>query len=483
MIALDSADPEYLLSYLPHLPHLKRLLSDGRYLNLDTTAAHMDATVWPTFYSEKLPGEHGVYFPFQWDYEAMRYRRFSELNWCKFEPFWNRLGEKGIAVGILDIMMLQLPPKAAHNISYYHWHTQDECDVDKFNKSPIWSEAKRLFHTNNLGFDIPADMTEGQRSALHGGLLASTRTRGKLSRWLIDNSDWRLFIISFSEIHRAGHYFTPDPQQFIKNMDQDLLLSCYKEADKAIGHILEGVDQDNTHVIVFSLSGMGPNNSQSHFLSNFLQRFNQHIMRKDVVAVSEQSKSGFVRQLREKLPGPLQVEIAKRVSQKTRNWVVNRTFTGELNWESTSIFHVLSGGQGYMRWNIAGRERDGILDAGGPKIREFSKTLRDELHSLTTVGNGKKLVKKLVDIPSVYPGSYASHLPDFSIIWEDMAPVTEIVSDRLGVFKGRIGTGRGGNHRDKAFAITSASECQPDPIHIVDLGQYVERLLTCPRQN
>jgi predicted AlkP superfamily phosphohydrolase/phosphomutase len=479
MISMDSADSEYLLRYLPHLPHLKRLLSDGRFLNLNTTAAHMDATVWPTFYSEKLPGEHGAYFPFQWDFEAMRYRRFSEFEWFEFEPFWNRLGEKGIAVGLLDIMMLPVPPKPTQNISYYHWHTQDEGDLDKYNNSPIWREAKGLFGSNKLGYDISADMTESQRGVLHEGLLVSTRNRGRLTRWLIDNSDWRLFITSFSEIHRAGHYFTHDPQQSIENMNEDLLLSSYKESDKAIGHILEGIDRDSTHVIIFSLSGMGPNNSQSHFLTNFLQRFNQQVMGRETVTVSEKSKPGVMRQLREKLPGPLQIEIAKRVSQKKRDWVVNRAFTSEMNWDSTLVFHVLSGGQGYMRWNIAGREREGILDTGNPELKEFSKLLQDELYSLTAVGNGKKIVKRITDIPAIYPGPYASQLPDFSIIWEDMAPVTEIFSDKLGVFKGRIGTGRGGNHRDKAFAITSApeSEHQSDPIHIVDLGRYVESLL------
>jgi predicted AlkP superfamily phosphohydrolase/phosphomutase len=480
MIGMDSADQDYLLTHLPFLPHLKKLFADGRLLKLNTTAADMDASVWPTFYTGKLPGEHGTYFPFQWDHRSMCYKRINKLDWLDYEPFWNRLGARGIPVGLMDIMMVPVPPAPAPNVNQYFWHTQDEGAVERFNRSVIWPEVKRRFGLNKLGYDISADMSGGQRADLSRRLLESTRTRGKITRWILDHTDWGLFITSFSEIHRAGHYFYPDPEDKHNKTDKNALLECYKETDNAIGHILAGIDHEHTHVVVFSLSGMGPNNSQSHFLTEVLDRFNRQYAGEGATVLTNLQKPGLIHTLRNVLPGPLQVEIGRRVSQGVRDWVVNRAFTGGMDWDSTLAFHVLSGGQGYIRWNISGRERAGILTAESPELIRYSKALKDELLSLTDIGSGRKIVKRLVDIPGVYPGPYAKHLPDISVLWEDMAPVTGIISPRLGEFKGRIGTGRGGNHRDMAFALTSSpvSGDQPDPVHIVDLARYVETLLT-----
>jgi predicted AlkP superfamily phosphohydrolase/phosphomutase len=48
-IGLDSCDLEYLQCYLPHLPHLQKLLGKGTLTELGTTSTAMDASVWPTF--------------------------------------------------------------------------------------------------------------------------------------------------------------------------------------------------------------------------------------------------------------------------------------------------------------------------------------------------------------------------------------------------------------------------------------------------
>ena len=275
MICLDSSDSEYLLKYLPHLPHCEKLFSDGRLLNLDTTATDMDASVWPTFYMGMQPGKHGTYFPFQWDQAGMRYRRLNQLDWLDYRPFWDRLGERGIKVGVLDVMMVPLPVQPVPNVSHYFWQTQDEGSPDKYNRSRIWPEVRRVFDTSKLGYDVSADMTPGQLENLSQRLNESARTRGELVRWLLDKTDWQLFIASFSEVHRAGHYFLPDRENEGDLQGEDLLLSCYRETDRAIGQILEGIDPDETRVILFSLSGMGPNNSQSHFLAEVLNRFNR----------------------------------------------------------------------------------------------------------------------------------------------------------------------------------------------------------------
>jgi hypothetical protein len=71
-------------------------------------------------------------------------------------------------------------------------------------------------------------------------------------------------------------------------------------------------------------------------------------------------------------------------------------------------------------------------------------------------------VKQILDIEDLYPGPLANNLPDLSIIWHELPPAREIHSPTLGTFSGRIGTGRGGNHRPKAFYFCDSE--LPEPV-------------------
>ena len=46
-----------------------------------------------------------MYFPFQFDPERMAYRRLTE-GWLPYEPFWDRLGSRGIQTVLLDMSMM-----------------------------------------------------------------------------------------------------------------------------------------------------------------------------------------------------------------------------------------------------------------------------------------------------------------------------------------------------------------------------------------
>ena len=47
------------------LPHLAALRARGTWLDLDSTAAILHTSAWPTFATGSSPGRHGVYYPYQ----------------------------------------------------------------------------------------------------------------------------------------------------------------------------------------------------------------------------------------------------------------------------------------------------------------------------------------------------------------------------------------------------------------------------------
>jgi predicted AlkP superfamily phosphohydrolase/phosphomutase len=478
-IGLDSCDLEYLQCYLPHLPHLQNLLGKGTLAEIDTTSTAMDATVWPTFMLACSPGDHGYYFPFQWHAQTQHYQRVVP-GWLPFTPFWNSLSERGYQVGIFDMPMVPLPIQSSDRLRYYHWHSQDEGVAHRYNDTPLGRQIEKKWGPNPLFYDIPVDKTAGQLEQLRCAAIHSAKSRGEIGKWLLEESDWDLFIIGFSEFHRAGHYLCPNPEHNEQPLgDSDTLIDVYRAVDQAIGALLSAQTAQNVRIIVFALHGMGPNNSQIHFVPQVLDRLfaNSGI---NPETHSPVPRPPLFRSLREKVPAQLQQALAKLVSQPVRDWVVNRAFTSGMDWQHTPVFHVLSGGQGYLRFNIQGREKKGWLIAGSEQHRQLKTLVKETFSSLVDAHSGKLLVKQILDIQELYPGPLTSYLPDLSIIWNDLPPAREIYSPTLGNFSGRIGTGRGGNHRPKAFY--SCSSELPEHVsrqitHIRELYRVLNHLL------
>ena len=188
-----------------------------------------------------------------------------------------------------------------------------------------------------------------------------------------------------------------------------------------------------------------------------------------------------MRMLRERLPGQLQYAAATVVPQKARDWVVNRAFTRGLDWQRTPGFVVLSGGQGYVRCNLRGREALGVLERGSREHLDYLRRLQQAFLDLKASGERESLVKNITLIPESLPGSHCDYLPDLSVVWRDRPPAHEIHSEALGKFTGKVRTGRGGNHRPNAFALVADKTSRPaggdEPKHIMEFSNFVERLL------
>ena len=108
----------------------------------------------------------------------------------------------------------------------------------------------------------------------HQRLLAAVAKKTQVVKWLMDREDWDLFLVVFGESHPAGHYFWHyhDPSYIAHSKEQpglSALRDVYIALDKAIGDILQGVD-DATTVFLVSGDGMGPNYSGSHILNDLL---------------------------------------------------------------------------------------------------------------------------------------------------------------------------------------------------------------------
>lgn len=480
MIGLDSADIDYIESRLQSLPNLRRVFGEGIVRRLETPASVMAASPWQTFYTASDPGHHGHYFPIQWDPATMQLRHVSP-DWLDIEPFWRPLAREGLEVTTLDVQMV-FPNRTTAGVELVNWASPTlgpfEC-----NRPEIGRQVERLFGKHVLDADIPVEKSPRRAAEIVKKLLAGVRRRAELVRWLMQHTSWDLFIAVFQECHRAGHSFwkdgdAPDPK------DGDSMLEVYRALDAEVGTILElaAAGGPKTSVVVFSLLGMGPNRAQMHLVPEVVRRINARFASGGAsAAAGPPANRSLMAALRDKVPAALQERIALVVPVAIRDWVVARAYEGGIDWSTTPGFVVPTGGEGFVRVNLRGREAAGWVEPGSAEHRRYLDFVREGFLSLRKP-SGEPLVAAITAPAERFPGPRSGYLPDLSVTWRPGGPATDVRSETLGNFSGRLKTGRPGNHRPVAFAAISgpaaASPRAASLGSVVDLGEFVRDLVT-----
>src|SRR5450432_3375244 len=127
MLGLDAMSLPFLQAHIDQLPALKSLLMHGVTATPESSAAYFPGSPWASFASGKDVGEHGIYFPFQWEAKSLKQRRQRDTVWreqFEFEPFWYELSRSGISCTVLDAGAL-LYSEAPRCRQITNWSSQE----------------------------------------------------------------------------------------------------------------------------------------------------------------------------------------------------------------------------------------------------------------------------------------------------------------------------------------------------------------------
>ncbi|HWR50988.1 MAG TPA: alkaline phosphatase family protein [Bryobacteraceae bacterium] len=478
MLGIDAGDVNIIRSSLDTLPRLRQLFADGPVSKLQSSAA-LTSSVWPTFSTGTPPGQHGSYYPMQWDPAAMTLRRVA-ADWIDYEPFWYALARQGKHITTLDVPF-SLPSRLERGVEVQNWGSQECLGPFGSNRPELAREIRKRFGEHPMGSDVPIEEPAHKLELLRNNLVAGARRKGELARWLMETTRWDLFITVFAECHRGGHTLQPGSRPAA--VPPNALSEVYQAVDRAIGHILDGVDRETTTIVVFSVHGMRANLTQEHFVLPLMERINATFETGGMgsAATAPEVKSNPMRILRAAIPPRLQYGIAKAVPAGARDWVVRRAYCGGLDWKKTLGFALPGSGEGYLRYNMAGREMQGSLQRGSERHQRYEKWLTDSLLSFKDARTHAPIVKEVVFAHDAYPGPRSGYLPDAIILWNDLMPAQEIYSDRLGRLSASLTTGRTGEHQPEGFAVVAGDrrglEEAPRLEHASDFAGLVRHLL------
>lgn len=456
LVGLDAADLAVVRANLARLPRLRACFERSQPRALRSPGEILSSAVWPSFATGEGPGDHGIYYPMQWDAAGRRLRRVDE-SWLDFEPFWYELARRGVRVTTLDVPF-SLPSRMAAGVEVVNWGSQECLGPYASNQPALAREILRRFGRHPMGQDVPVESPPARLEAIRRRLVAGAARKAELARWLLESTEPELFIAVFAELHRAGHVLWRGRDE----APGEALLDVYAAVDAAIGQLLDSPAAQGARIVLFSTHGTGPNLTQEHMVLPVLARFHATRRGEGPAASTPAPKAaGPMAWLRAAIPGQVQYLLAKALPAGVRDFVVQRALLGGVDWEHDVAFALPMSGEGYLR----------VLDPTGiDELKRCFLELRD-------AGSGEPVVRDVVAPAALWPGPRAANLPDLVVLWARQAPATALQSARLGRIEARLATGRTGEHRGDGFVWIDGAAADPAPGDVTDFAAFTRACL------
>lgn len=490
MIGLDAAEITLLRQWMSDglLPNLAALQRRGALTELQSTAHWLVGAPWPSFYTSSTADRFGMYHYLVWRPDRMAGER-PDPAWMPLEPFWRQLPSQGRRVIAVDVPLCYAP-RAYGGVEVSGWATHELLQQPGSSPPGLLEEIRRDFGDAPFDEESAHQLSAAECIEVRDQCVETAVRVGELGRSLMRQNRWDLAIVCFSSTHRCGHLLwdrtilkgraTDAQLDAIANGLRDVYVAC----DAAIGRLIEAAGEEAA-VMVFSLHGMGPNNDRTSMLPEMLAR----ILAGGANDGRPVRRMRLTDRLRGMLPGELRARVKKRLPQAIQDKLTLYWRSSGLDWSRTEAFVAFCDLDGYIRINLRGRERDGIVpqERYGPLCERIATGLR----TFRDVDTGEPLVSEIGFAEQIFAdGPMRKYLPDIIVRWNPSAAASHraVVSDAYGSISwstpGRHPLGRSGNHRRRGFLIAAGGPIEPDRLpgnaHILDLAPTAMELLGVP---
>jgi len=452
VLQFDSASVPLLERMLSEgrLPALARIRERGRRYELDPGSTILfPSAAYPTLYSGVEIADHGIYSAFPWSPAEQRVRFMRSFPLPR--TIWERLspGRRALVIDPYD----NWPPRKGEGVFVSGWQYRN-----RIMALERWSIPRDVYGTLSRRFGAPplVEDSYGAQPArrlldVRRHLIAAPARVSALVTDLLARERFDLVWASFSAAHFAGHFLW-DTSQIADNDTlgpaeraalERVLEDVYAAVDTAIGEILAAVGQDAS-AIVLSPIGMGSFTSRADMLPELLQ------------AVLGEGADGAAPgssmfRLRAAVPSWLRAAAARALPAAAVHELAARLYLQGVDWSRTRAIALPGEHNGYVRLNVRGRERDGIV--ASEHVDDVLDELVEGLATFRDDDGGEAIAA--VERPNVGEGPRAPFLPDLVVRWSDRpsAGVGALRSERFGEVRRRGKMGLSGHHREGAWAV------------------------------
>ena len=493
-VCIEVASPEMLEAWLRDgwMRNLDLLRQDGVWSRLESVTELSSGSIWPTFFTGVNPARHGQFFTHMQiepgTYEIVK--KYADD--VPYDPFWLELDRSGKSCCIIDVPQTR-PTEHFKGIHIAGWGGEYPAWPRSSSPASLMPEIIKMFGTHPLADQYRVAFrpeNEEQYRLLMNELLHGARTKADLSRWIFDQGPHDFFLSVFAEPHWAAHLLWdvldethPHHNEVLASKYINNFREIYGIIDRTIGKLREA--SPKAELLVFSLSGMGPNYSGWHILPEVLERIGMspRVERAGSFrALLPMPRWGSWRtRAVESLVSLRFIESAKAIFP-TRFWDrwTRRILHAGSNWKRSRAFCVPNDYSGAIRVNLRGREPNGVVTPGA-EYNAVCDQITEALLELVHVQTNSPVVREVVKTKEVYAGEHLASLPDLLVIWTSESLVTGVRSSRVGTIELDFPERRTGAHRPWGFLVACGPRIRKgvrlEQVHLLDLAPTILHLL------
>lgn len=452
VLVLDSASLALIEELLAtgRLPALAELRRRGRWHAVPAVPPPLDSGHF-TLYTGRPLSEHGLHYLFQWVAEEQRLRYVHDV--AQPELFWERLGARALVIDPYE----GWGPRAGAGVFLRGLQFRERFVLPPLAapKQEWRALARRLGRPPRID-DVYGRPSLDRLLRLRSVLTSAPARAVAAVAELLPRCGVDLLYVGFGSVHLAGHHFWDLSQ--LEPQDREAALAAgldralqdvYAAVDDALGRIVELLPAD-ADLLVVSPSGMGPNSSRSDLLPAMLRL----VLSGGGRAARGGDVGGAVWRVRGAIPASWRAAAVRPLPDAVVRGLTASLYLRGVDWRETRAFVPPGDYRGFVRLNLRGREREGIVDPAqaGTLLDELADGLAtfcdpDGLPAVESVDRTERLVAE---------GEGFRLLPDLVVRWSSR-PATDLrglSSPRFGDVR-RIGTGSGrpGNHADDAWIL------------------------------
>lgn len=380
--------------------------------------------------------------------------------WTLAVPFWERWPTPGPESLIIDVPMVLGRPRPLNGVYVGGWGTHDLV-CRGASPAGVWNELAHRFGPPIMPSEEFGWPSEASLQRVSIAMRRATAQLRDITIDLLARHPWQFACVVFGALHRAGHYLWDrsqiepgTPPASPADLPSPALQDLYEYVDDAVGRVLDRVPA-GTLVIVFAVHGMGPNPGWSDLLPDILGRIEAH-------RSGRPPTRGWLYRVRQAVPHRWQGHLLRLLPVDARGALVRLWSRRMYDWTSTRHFPVPMDEAGYLRVNLQGREREGIVtpeheyDEVCAGLEALLAGLRDASSSQTIAGPVFRAYQEAGP-----EGRSRDLLPDLIVPFggPSAAVTRHLVSSTLPGFRyevpSRLPSGRSGNHRDHGWLMAT----------------------------
>ena len=411
------------------LPVLADLRRRSARVEADTIGGVFEEGVWPTVFSGVGLGTHGSqhFTRFDPSDHGLVLRREPDA----LEPFWLHLPGRGTGVLAVDVPQIHPhPDSGAEEICCWSAWSAPHRPVAV--PPTLLDELGRAHVQSFHEFDALPTLDDERRFSRQMSIAA----RQRLTRLAPIVARRSVACIGVQELHGAahvlGHHWLESHPHRPWPREPELVGAVYESADAALAPF---VADPEVNVVVIAAQGFAPANSSNPVLDGLLQRAGLSVPADDglsgATGAAARRRLDPMALVRRWISPARRERLATRfLPESVQERLMAQKFRDSLDWGRTRAFVVPSWTSGYLRVNLQGRERWGIV------APDEYDALLDELgallEGLRDADSGARMVKRVIRTRQTFTGPRADELPDLVVEWLQDRPIRRVSHPLIG---------------------------------------------------